>query len=258
MNFTGAAWNQLLTKGPLGATYNIFTPYIREGYHEAKCTLRVRYLPAGGAPVYSDMVHINLEGRKKSAAADAGSADYDSAANGPERPGRSADALAHGTASRKRPKFRGIGETILMPDERTTTSARRPAPAELTDEERARIIRDARARLKAETNGRIELVSHDESAPEATTVGKRPTTRPSWNALRDEARLNDENANDPGESASSEEPIAATPRRRGSRRGHVLKHDDRDSDEDEAGSPAEANEGDAVRRPHAHVLDDVE
>src|SRR5260370_24866833 len=106
-----------------------------------------------------------------------------------------------------------------MPDERTTASARRPAAAELTDEERARIIGEARARLKAETNGRIALVSHDESASESTAVGNRPTSRPSWNVLRDEAQRDDENANDAGESVSSEESIAAAPRRRVSRRG---------------------------------------
>jgi hypothetical protein len=253
MNFTGSAWNQLLTKGTLGATYNVFTPYIREGHHEAKCTLRVRYVPAGGSPIYSDMVNICLEGKKKPAGAETPAADYDAAAAGPRHGAKSADSPRGGVASRQPPQARGMGETIAMPDERTALRARRQPVAELTEEERARIIRDARARLKAETKGRVELVSHEESASEGIPAARRSASQPSWNALKEEADRAEDDASDAGESPSSEESVRPAPRRRAIRREHVLDGDKAvlNLDEQEA-----TDDSVTVRHSSGHVLDD--
>src|SRR5262249_41391086 len=67
-NFDAKTWNAFLAKGPLGATYSVFIPYIRPGNHEAKCTLRIRYKPTNGPVAYSEFVNICLEGKKKSGA----------------------------------------------------------------------------------------------------------------------------------------------------------------------------------------------
>ncbi len=65
-----------------------------------------------------------------------------------------------------------LSETISVPDEARASPARRHAVAELTEEERARIIREARARVRAETGGAVALVEHDELNAERPPVGK--------------------------------------------------------------------------------------
>lgn len=64
--FEGGAWEAYLrgTK-TLGATYQIFIPYTRKGAHQATCSLRVKYEPRGGIPIYSKMASIILAGTKQ-------------------------------------------------------------------------------------------------------------------------------------------------------------------------------------------------
>ncbi len=61
-DFPAAVWNAFLTPSNLGATYQIFVPYTRKGLHPASCSLRVRFTPEGGLPVYSKMAIVDLAG----------------------------------------------------------------------------------------------------------------------------------------------------------------------------------------------------
>lgn len=61
-DFPAVAWNALLKPSNLGASYQIFIPYTRKGLHGATCTLRVRFTPEGGLPVYSRMASVELAG----------------------------------------------------------------------------------------------------------------------------------------------------------------------------------------------------
>ena len=64
-DFDSKSWAIHLTKGTLGPTYSVFVPYTRRGSFEAKCALRVRFSPAEGPAIFSDMAAISLDGRKK-------------------------------------------------------------------------------------------------------------------------------------------------------------------------------------------------
>lgn len=61
-DFPAEVWNTYLRPSNLGATYQIFIPYTRKGLNAAKCTLRVRFTPEGGLPLYSRMATIPLAG----------------------------------------------------------------------------------------------------------------------------------------------------------------------------------------------------
>src|SRR5262249_2467630 len=159
-------WNAFLAKGPLGATYSVFIPYIRPGNHEAKCSLRIRYKPANGPVAYSDFVNICLDGKKKPGAP----RDYDNAearpktrahSNGPQW-NQMAEA-GEVKSPDSPPRARGLAEAItasLGPD---VLQPRRPSAVALTDQERERIVREVRARIKAETNGTVALAAYEDS-----------------------------------------------------------------------------------------------
>lgn len=61
-DFEPDAWKTHLNISKLGPAYSVFIPYTRPGYHTAQCSLRIRYTPANGAPVFSDMVALTLPG----------------------------------------------------------------------------------------------------------------------------------------------------------------------------------------------------
>lgn len=61
-DFPAAAWNTFIRPSNLGASYQLFVPYTRKGMHEAACTMRVRFTPEGGLPVYSRLATVSLRG----------------------------------------------------------------------------------------------------------------------------------------------------------------------------------------------------
>jgi hypothetical protein len=61
-NFCEEAFNEFLTESNIGAAYQFFIPYSRKGSHRAVCSLRVRYTPEHGQPVYSKMGSVILAG----------------------------------------------------------------------------------------------------------------------------------------------------------------------------------------------------
>jgi hypothetical protein len=61
-NFCEEAFNEFLTESNIGAAYQFFIPYSRKGAHRAVCSLRVRYTPEHGQPVYSKMGSVILAG----------------------------------------------------------------------------------------------------------------------------------------------------------------------------------------------------
>lgn len=217
-DFAPRAWNALLDKGPLGATYNVFVPYTRAGRHEAKCAIRIRYTPKAGSPVYSEMVNIVLEGKKKSTTTDS-PANSSDGNNYDETP-------ANAAAVRKPPHVHGLTDSIPMTADLQASRNRRHAAVELTDEEKARIIREARARLKAETDGRVALVSHEEFDAEENAESRRSAIERPRKPTRNKTRQVVATDLEPAESVDDDES-AARPARRGlSPRSHVLADDD--------------------------------
>jgi hypothetical protein len=225
-NFSADAWNALLTKGPLGATYNVFVPYIRPGNFEAKCTLRIRYKPASGPIAYSDFVNICLEGRKKPGAKREGE---ETAAQPGVRsksssslPNQMAEAAVPGSA-KVPPRARGLAEAItatLGPD---ALQPRRPSAVALTDQERERIIREVRARMKAETNGTIALAAYDPDGESGPADGNQSSKRSPNPLQEDEAAeegLDDSVAD--GDVGEPEAPIRTIRHRPNSGRRHIL------------------------------------
>jgi hypothetical protein len=68
-DFEPAAWAAHFQNSNLGAAYGLFIPYTREDYHQAICSLRVRFVPKAGPTVYSPMSTIVLPGPPLRAAA---------------------------------------------------------------------------------------------------------------------------------------------------------------------------------------------
>lgn len=64
-DFEAGAWTAHLVKSKLGPAYSVFIPYSPPDNAPTECALRIRYSPAEGSPVYSQMVKINLGGTRK-------------------------------------------------------------------------------------------------------------------------------------------------------------------------------------------------
>jgi hypothetical protein len=144
-DFPPEAWKLQFCKTKLGPTYTIFIPYTRKGRHPAQCSLRVRYTPANGAPVSSDMVNVALQGlggsketellAKRNAGRD-GTADDEPRSNSRHRE----------SASRihRDPSVKFASATVEQPE------AHRPV--KLTAAERQRIIAETLARQNESPN----------------------------------------------------------------------------------------------------------
>ncbi|SFI45642.1 hypothetical protein [Planctomicrobium piriforme] len=61
-DFDAAAFQAFLTETNIGAAYQFFLPYTKKGGNRSTCSLRVRYTPKNGNPVYSKMGSVILAG----------------------------------------------------------------------------------------------------------------------------------------------------------------------------------------------------
>lgn len=61
-DFTADVWKQHLRMGTLGPSYQVFVPYPRKGFHQARCSLRIRFKPTQGPAIYSSMAEVILPG----------------------------------------------------------------------------------------------------------------------------------------------------------------------------------------------------
>ena len=62
-DFLGDAWKVHLQETTLGPAYHVFVPYVRKGYHQANCALRVRLKPVDGPVIFSEMASVTLPGK---------------------------------------------------------------------------------------------------------------------------------------------------------------------------------------------------
>jgi hypothetical protein len=240
----------------MGASYQIFIPYIRPGNHGANCTLRIRYTPrGGGAPVYSEMVEINLEGKNK--------AVLDKLPNTSDDAGQPADGPAE-AASRARPRqpphARGASQAVAF--QQDSQPRQRGRVAELTEADRARMIREVQARLESETGDSISLVSHDEQSERPTPVRSRTASRRSRNPLLHEdsssAAADELEPSAIDEVSDSDAPAAADARAVPRAAHHPL--DDGDPPVPANPPPARSRQApgaNAPRKRAAHVLDEA-
>jgi hypothetical protein len=256
MNFPAATWNALLTKGPLGATYNVFVPYIRPGNHEAKCTLRIRYKAADGPIAYSDFVDIVLEGKKKPDAAhdydDAGTRSKARTRSGDSRPTQMAEAAEPRSADGP-PRARGLSEAITASLE-LDRQTRRPRAVALTEQERERIIREVRARMKAENNGDVALAAYDDGDKGPVPAARKSSSRQPPNPLQEEAEVSDDEGVETAAEEFSEEPSGPIRRHRSAIRRHILADEDVI---DETGESSAMNDSDGADL-QSHLLDDAQ
>lgn len=63
-DFDAAAWDRHLHVGTLGATYNVFIPYMRKGNHDVHCELQVEFTPKSGHPVSYAAMPLLLKSKK--------------------------------------------------------------------------------------------------------------------------------------------------------------------------------------------------
>lgn len=57
-----ALWNAHCHQSTLGPAYSVFIPYPREDFHQSSCSLRVRFTPTIGPPIYSPTSTVVLPG----------------------------------------------------------------------------------------------------------------------------------------------------------------------------------------------------
>jgi hypothetical protein len=68
-DFDRQSWAAHLQNSKLGVTYGVFIPYPRDDYHQAVCSLRVKFMPTkGGHPLYSASSTLVLPGPPTTAA----------------------------------------------------------------------------------------------------------------------------------------------------------------------------------------------
>lgn len=60
--FPSEVWNLYSQESNFGAGYQVFIPYTRPGNHRAACSVRVKYTPGNGQPIYSQVASIVLPG----------------------------------------------------------------------------------------------------------------------------------------------------------------------------------------------------
>ena len=141
-DFPAEAWKLQYCKTKLGPTYTVFIPYTRKGRHAAQCSLRVRYTPANGAPVSSDMVNVALQGlggSKESESLAKRNAARDNAiddASGLKSRHRESASKIH-----RDPNVKFASATVEQPETHH--------PVKLTAAERQRIIAETLARQNA-------------------------------------------------------------------------------------------------------------
>ena len=64
--FTDEEWNYFFHESKLGATYQVFIPYMKKGSHGADCSIRIKYEPKDGMKIYSQVARITLSGPRSS------------------------------------------------------------------------------------------------------------------------------------------------------------------------------------------------
>jgi hypothetical protein len=67
-DFERQSWAAHLQNSKLGPTYGVFIPYPRDDYHQAVCSLRIRFTPLKGRPLFSASSTIVLPGPALAAA----------------------------------------------------------------------------------------------------------------------------------------------------------------------------------------------
>ena len=221
-DYPAESWNALLGKGPLGATYSVFVPYPRPGFHQANCMLRVRYTPKQGPTIYSEMISIVLQGTKPKTTAQ----------REKEQAPTNVLSAAGGTpkgAGLEPPYVQGVAEAIPVTPPRESA---RPRVAELTDEDRQRLIEAAKARLAAEKHRKVELAAHEEPAP------VKPGTETGWKPRQPNILEADDSASSP---ISAENEDSGQFRKNSSTR-HILDDDNAGTEDEFLNQPARSSE----------------
>ena len=63
--FPGEVWDLYSVETNFGAAYQLFIPYTRPGKQRAACSVRVKYTPENGQPIYSHIASLVLPGTEE-------------------------------------------------------------------------------------------------------------------------------------------------------------------------------------------------
>jgi hypothetical protein len=157
-DFPEDSWKVRLQKTKMGPAYVVFTPYVRGGTHKSECSLRIKFMPHDGSPpVFSDLAHVTLPGTTSKAvdpvlstASQTSSSQVTTAGASEPATDGSATGVQHalGEVTTSQPPAKPLTATTanlqaaLMEAQR----ARRVEAVPLTEDERDRIVREARQR----------------------------------------------------------------------------------------------------------------
>jgi hypothetical protein len=157
-DFPEDSWKVRLQKTKMGPAYVVFTPYVRGGTHKSECSLRIKFMPHDGSPpVFSDLAHVTLPGTTSKAvdpvlstASQTSSSQVTTAGASEPATDGSATGVQHalGEVTTSQPPAKPLTATTanlqaaLMEAQR----ARRVDAVPLTEDERDRIVREARQR----------------------------------------------------------------------------------------------------------------
>jgi hypothetical protein len=188
-DFPEDSWKVRLQKTKMGPAYVVFTPYVRGGTHKSECSLRIKFMPHDGSPpVFSDLAHVTLPGTTtkavdpiSSAAPQVGSSQVTTAAASEPATESSATGVQHalGEVTTSQPPAKPLTATTanlqaaLMEAQR----ARRVEAVPLTEDERDRIVREARQR-----SGRQPAAPHAVQQADFEQVDATPANVPHTDA----------------------------------------------------------------------------
>lgn len=156
--FKPEVWKALMAKSHLGPTYQVFIPYTRKGAHAANCALRVKYIPAQGTVISSEMINVALEGIKKPIV-NAAKLEDKSSPRGEEGEELEEDEGV---------EVEEEGDEVVPDSPRT---ARKRSPIELDERERQRILKEFGENRPVEASPKTAMRPEESVSGEGSRVG---------------------------------------------------------------------------------------
>jgi hypothetical protein len=153
-DFDAAHWKSGAHNSPLGAAYSIFVPYPRNDFHQATCSLRIRFQPTAGPTIYSPPATVVLSGPP----AKSDKADQPNIQPLPPQQQARAQFQNGGGAS--------LTTSVTLPPERLPGS-RSVVPVNGTDDDTRASLAD---NIAVPDNGRVQTADYtdDAAAPRAS------------------------------------------------------------------------------------------
>ena len=254
-DFPEDSWKVRLQKTKMGPAYVVFTPYVRGGTHKSECSLRIKFMPHDGSPpVFSDLAHVTLPGTTTKAvdpvlstASQSATPQVTTAAASDVATDGSTSGVQHalGEVTTSQPPAKPLTATTanlqaaLMEAQR----ARRVDAIPLTEDERDRIVREARQRAGRQPAAPHAVQQADFEQTDVSPAGPlslrnaTPST-PQRHPLADDSdtRESTTSTSAPGTDSAMSTEVPTDPRKTLSRR-HPLDQPEAQGVADDGASP---------------------